>query len=893
MREAEDFVRAAYQMLLRRSPEPDEAERDARRLALKEVTAGDYLRSIAQSRTFSAIWRPVDDPECSPRPYPAGGAVPSAPSSGDADTTDTQPVGLPTFIGAEPVRLIIWDLDETFWHGTLTEGGITLRPDTCAIVKELAARGIVSSICSKNDHDQVKTILQEAEIWQYFVLPSINWAPKGARIAALIETIQLRPSTVLYIDDNPINLEEARHHVAGIATATHEFIPSLLSDPRLRGKADPELTRLAQYRMLQQRKIDEANTVGDNREFLRASHISVRFDYEVVGNLDRAIELINRTNQLNFTKLRLPEDLETARRDFEKLLSSHEVRAALVGVSDKYGDHGWCGIYVLHNNGRLIHFAFSCRILGLGVETWLYDRLGRPKIDVVGDVLVDIRREGAAIDWIGTGVANGAENRRSASLVRRVVARGGCDLMPVSHYFWTIADEVIGEFNEHRFGMDGRIDHSAFLYAAFSGLLNDEAITQARKLGYRREDFESALTTEQKTPEAWLLSFWTDAAYVVYRHRRHGFVVPFSLNGYHGSDARMADLDAVKSGGANQQIMAALSALKSDYDYLGFIDENSFKTTLRRIFAAARPLTQVFVIGANEYFIDDDGAGQIMHLTHSHNSWIAAVAMDYPNVTLVNIRDFVSSEDEVHSPYHFDRMVYYRLFEWLRTRLESPGGGPPVQRWAIHAAPDLDRALASAPSAHALSRAAKFLMLQGRHEQALRCARKAFELAPRVVTHLLAYAEAAMAARDFSDLSAVLAMIEDGEARYSAGTWHRLGILLMEAGFLEKAACVFERAAASEPGRLHHLHRLANVYEKLGRPDDTYAILRTCLDQGDVNQHIMAHAVRLLIGFENWREARLLMDDCLKRDGSFGPFREAEALLHRAETALAVDIRAG
>ena len=25
------------------------------------------------------------------------------------------------------VRLVVWDLDDTFWHGTLTEGGITFR----------------------------------------------------------------------------------------------------------------------------------------------------------------------------------------------------------------------------------------------------------------------------------------------------------------------------------------------------------------------------------------------------------------------------------------------------------------------------------------------------------------------------------------------------------------------------------------------------------------------------------------------------------------------------------------------------------------------------------------------------------------------------------------------
>ena len=28
-------------------------------------------------------------------------------------------------LSAEPVRLAVWDLDKTFWKGTLSEGGIT------------------------------------------------------------------------------------------------------------------------------------------------------------------------------------------------------------------------------------------------------------------------------------------------------------------------------------------------------------------------------------------------------------------------------------------------------------------------------------------------------------------------------------------------------------------------------------------------------------------------------------------------------------------------------------------------------------------------------------------------------------------------------------------------
>ena len=105
---------------------------------------------------------------------------------------------------AEAVRLVIWDLDDTFWRGTLTEGGIReYVRNHHQIVIELAQRGIMSSICSKNDPANVLPILRNEGILDYFIFPSISWAAKGPRLAQLVATLGLRPPTVMFIDDNP------------------------------------------------------------------------------------------------------------------------------------------------------------------------------------------------------------------------------------------------------------------------------------------------------------------------------------------------------------------------------------------------------------------------------------------------------------------------------------------------------------------------------------------------------------------------------------------------------------------------------------------------------------------------------------------------------------------
>ena len=120
--------------------------------------------------------------------------------------------------------------------GVLTEGGIVWRDECRDIVVELARRGIMSSICSKNDFEPVRALLTEREIWDYFIFPSIDWSPKGARIKQIVEAVQLRPQSVILIDDNHLNLEEAKFFSPGIQVASDAVIPSILSDPLFVGQ---------------------------------------------------------------------------------------------------------------------------------------------------------------------------------------------------------------------------------------------------------------------------------------------------------------------------------------------------------------------------------------------------------------------------------------------------------------------------------------------------------------------------------------------------------------------------------------------------------------------------------------------------------------------------------
>ena len=120
-------------------------------------------------------------------------------------------------------------------------------------------------------------------------------------IAQTIEEMNLRPVNVLFIDDNPQNLEEAKFFNPGLQTATPEVLGELLSWPACQGKPDPGLSRLKQYRQLEQKVIDQQQfTTGSNEDFLRQCQIRVRIEHDCSAQFDRLLEMIQRTNQLEF-----------------------------------------------------------------------------------------------------------------------------------------------------------------------------------------------------------------------------------------------------------------------------------------------------------------------------------------------------------------------------------------------------------------------------------------------------------------------------------------------------------------------------------------------------------------------------------------------------------------
>ena len=329
-------------------------------------------------------------------------------------------------------KLVIWDLDETFWSGNLTEGEVIFKPETIALVRELTTKGIMNSICSKNNFEDVRNKFVTSglnDVWNLFVFPSIDWTPKGERVKNIIKSMNLREENVIFIDDNVSNINEVKFFSPQIMSATPELITKIGEELYLVNDYDFEHTRLKQYKILEEKNKQIAQS-SSNEEFLRSSNIKICIKKDCLENIKRIKKLILRTNQLNFTKFR-DENIEDTIKNND---------CAYVIAEDKYGNYGICGFYALSKDNKnnqkpqekLVHFLFSCRIMNMGIEQFVYNYLKRPQIEIVGEVASTLDGK---VDWIELVEDLSLKKEVKSTLKEKnILFKGPCDLYSTLSY---------------------------------------------------------------------------------------------------------------------------------------------------------------------------------------------------------------------------------------------------------------------------------------------------------------------------------------------------------------------------------------------------------------------------------------------------------------------------
>ncbi|HEY5109112.1 MAG TPA: hypothetical protein VII96_05825 [Acidimicrobiales bacterium] len=562
-----------------------------------------------------------------------------------------------------PVKLVIWDLDDTFWQGTLSEGPVVIDPARADLVRTLNRRGIVSAICSKNDLEPVRAELERIGLWEEFVFARVDWTPKGPRVAGIIEDAQLRAPNVLFLDDLPSNLGEAVHFAPGLQTAGPELIDGLLDRLELAGKDDSDLSRLRQYQVLERKLSDRGSTEGSNEEFLRSCDIRVRIHEDAAAEADRLHELTLRTNQMNFTKRR-PD-----REAFGAMLADPSVVSGFVEVTDRYGDYGICGFYALdRTTGRLTDYLFSCRILNMGVEQWLYERLGRPDLEVVGDVVAGLD-DPVAIDWItlddGTPEASRpSDDGGRAERVGRILIVGGCDLSTTADF---LGGDIATEFaHPGPTGAFVHAGHTETLRLSAEGLSAHQEAVLARLPIVDRDTYRSATVVDPHY-DVLVLSVLTDYTQGLYRHRTTGLVVPWNQFNVDVTDP--ANRERLVQRHTRESLDDAWFAwFGEEFESIGGITPERFQENIAWLAGAIPDHASLILVNGAEFPLDNPKEPD-RHLHHeAMNAALDEVVATLPNARVCDVRTFIVGPDDFTDHLrHYRRRSYLTMAEEIRS----------------------------------------------------------------------------------------------------------------------------------------------------------------------------------------------------------------------------------
>lgn len=267
-------------------------------------------------------------------------------------------------------KAIIWDLDNTVWHGVLLENDqVTLRENIKEIIIELDKRGILHSISSKNNYEDAMARLEEFGLAEYFLYPQINWGLKSENIGYIREKLNIGMDTIAFIDDQPFERDEAKSEHEDLSCFDVDIIAGLLENEAFQPKfiTDESAKRRKMYLDDEMRNQEEAES-GNNKKFLEQLEMQFFISHATEKDLQRVEELTVRTNQLNATGYTYSYE------DLKGFLHSPNHKLFVAELIDKYGSYGKIGVALLEcvdQQWTVKLLLMSCRVMSRGVGTVL------------------------------------------------------------------------------------------------------------------------------------------------------------------------------------------------------------------------------------------------------------------------------------------------------------------------------------------------------------------------------------------------------------------------------------------------------------------------------------------------------------------------------------------
>src|SRR5665213_3287378 len=292
-------------------------------------------------------------------------------------------------------KCLVLDLDQTLWGGVIGDDGlegIQLGQGSGVgeaftafqrFVRDLASRGVLLAVCSKNDE---KTALEPFDKHPEMVLKkkdiayfAANWNDKASNLRMIAKQLNIGLDSLVFVDDNPYERNQVRGELPMVA------VPELPEDPALYpdclvsagyfeaiALTPEDLIRSEQYQKNLERDKSQASFT-DISEYFKSLEMELIWGPFDPLSLPRVTQLINKTNQFNLTTRRYSEE------EIKRFSADPKAVTIWCRLTDRFGDNGIIGIIIAleQKDGDWLvdTWLMSCRVLGRGVEQAMMDLL--------------------------------------------------------------------------------------------------------------------------------------------------------------------------------------------------------------------------------------------------------------------------------------------------------------------------------------------------------------------------------------------------------------------------------------------------------------------------------------------------------------------------------------
>jgi FkbH-like protein len=299
-------------------------------------------------------------------------------------------------------RCLVLDLDNTLWGGVLGEDGLEgivvgEGPDGEAYaafqeyVAELGRRGVVLAVASKNDRDHARRAFAERTGMRLkledFAMFVADWRRKPEQVAEIADALGLGLDALVFADDNPAECAE-------VAAALPEVSTICLDVPaseRVRLLADCvrfEVSALSAEDRRRQRSYaaragaaELEASAASIEDFWRSLRMRARVRPVEPASLDRAAQLVQKTNQFNLTLRRHPHG------EIERLMDDPTAICRTLELEDRFASHGLIGLAIAlpaeddPATALIDTLLLSCRVIGRTAESHLLAHIGEAAIE--------------------------------------------------------------------------------------------------------------------------------------------------------------------------------------------------------------------------------------------------------------------------------------------------------------------------------------------------------------------------------------------------------------------------------------------------------------------------------------------------------------------------------